>query len=72
MDKELFLIDLAEILEEDVVNESDVLADFEAWDSLSILSIIAYAQEHFKIQLKNQEIRDVETVGELISLIENK
>lgn len=72
MDKEKFLIDLADILEEEVVNESNVLAEFDAWDSLSILSIIAYAQEHFKIQLKNQEIRDVETVGELISLIENK
>ena len=72
MDKEKFLIDLADILEEEVVNESNVLAEFDAWDSLSILSIIAYAQEHFKIQLKNQEIRDVKTVGELISLIENK
>ena len=72
MDKEKFLIDLADILEEEVVNESNVLAEFDAWDSLSILSIIAYAQEHFKIQLKNQEIRDAETVGELISLIENK
>ncbi len=72
MDKEKFLIDLAEILEEDVVNENDVLAEFEAWDSLSILSIIAYAQEHYKKQLKNNEIRDLETVAELITLIEGK
>ena len=72
MDKEQFLIDLAEILEEDVVNENDVLAEFEAWDSLSILSIIAYAQEHYKKQLKNNEIRDLETVAELITLIEGK
>ena len=41
MDKEKFLVDLAEILEEETVKESDVLADFEAWDSLSILSISA-------------------------------
>ena len=72
MDKEQFLIDLAEILEENVVNENDVLAEFEAWDSLSILSIIAYAQEHYKKQLKNKEIRDLETVAELITLIEDK
>ena len=72
MDKEKFLTDLAEILEEDVVNENDVLAEFEAWDSLSILSIIAYAQEHYKKQLKNNEIRDLETVAELITLIEGK
>jgi acyl carrier protein len=72
MDKKQFLIDLAEILEEDVVNENDVLAEFEAWDSLSILSIIAYAQEHYKKQLKNNEIRDLKTVAELIALIEAK
>ncbi len=72
MDKEKFLIDLAEILEEDVVNENDVLAEFEAWDSLSILSIIAYAQEHYKKQLKSNEIRDLKSVAELITLIEGK
>lgn len=70
MDKEKFLEELAEILEEDMVNEKDVLADFDAWDSLSILSIIAYVQEHFKKQLKNSDIRELETVADLISLIE--
>lgn len=70
MDKEKFLEELAEILEEDMVNEKDVLADFDAWDSLSILSIIAYVQEHFKKQLRNSDIRELETVADLISLIE--
>ena len=69
MDKEQFLVDLAEILEEESVNEGDVLAEFDAWDSLSILSIIAYASEHFHKQLKNNEIRDLETVADLIALI---
>lgn len=72
MDKEKFLLDLAEILEEENVQENDVLEEFDAWDSLSILSIIAYVQEHFKKQLKNNEIRNLETVGELITLIESK
>lgn len=72
MNKEQFLIDLAEILEEEEVNANDVLNDFDAWDSLSILSIIAYAQEHYKMQLKNNEIRDLETVADLISFIESK
>lgn len=72
MNKDQFLLDLAEILEEESVNENDVLEQFDAWDSLTILSIIAYSQEHYKKQLKNNEIRDLETVGELISLIESK
>lgn len=72
MDKEKFLVDLAEILEEDAVKGSDVLADFEAWDSLSILSIISYVSETYKKQLKNDEIRSQETVEDLFSYIENK
>jgi acyl carrier protein len=72
MNKEQFLLDLAEILEEESVNENDVLADFDAWDSLSILSIIAYASEHYQKQLKNNEIRDLETVADLIKLIVEK
>ena len=72
MDKEKFLVDLAEILEEESVQESDVLADFEAWDSLSILSIISYVSDNYKKQLKNEEIRSQETVGDLFSYIDNK
>ena len=72
MNKEQFLIDLAEILEEDSVQESDVLKDFDAWDSLSILSILSYASEHYHIQLKNEDIRSQNTVGDLIHLIAGK
>ena len=72
MNKEKFLEDLAEILEEESVLESDVLADFEAWDSLSILSIISYVSENYKKQLKNEEIRSQKTVGDLFSYVDNK
>jgi len=72
MDKEKFLKDLAEILEEESVQEGDVLTDFEVWDSLSILSIISYVSENYKKQLKNEEIRSQKTVGDLFSYIDNK
>lgn len=72
MDKEKFFAELAEILEEEVVNESDVLSEYEAWDSLSILGIIAYASENLSITLNNKEIRDCETVADLVKLIESK
>ena len=32
---------LSEILEEETVNDTDVLEDFEYWDSLAILGIIS-------------------------------
>lgn len=72
MDKEKFLKDLAEILEEESVQEGDVLTDFEVWDSLSILSIISYVSENYKKQLKNEEIRSQKTVGDLFTYIDNK
>ena len=72
MEKEKFLTELAEILEEENVNEGDVLADFDAWDSLSMLGIIAYVSENLSITLNNKEIRDCKTVADLISLIESK
>lgn len=68
MDKEKILADLAEILEEDEVKESDVLKEFDAWDSLAILSIISYASDNFHKQLSNDDIRGVNTIGELIAL----
>ncbi len=72
MDKEKFFAELAEILEEEVVNESDVLSEYEAWDSLSILGIIAYASENLSVTLSNKEIRDCATVADLVKLIESK
>ena len=72
MNKEKFLEDLAEILEEESVQESDVLANFEAWDSLSILSIISYVSEAYNKQLKNEEIRSQVTVGDLFTYINDK
>lgn len=72
MDKEKFFAELAEILEEEVVNESDVLSEYEAWDSLSILGIIAYASENLSVTLNNKEIRGCKTVVDLVKLIESK
>lgn len=70
MNREKILADLAEILEEDEVRESDVLTDFDVWDSLSILSIIAYATDNFHKQLSNDEVRGAKTIGGLIALFE--
>lgn len=63
---------LAELLEVDQVEDTDVLADFECWDSLTILSIIAMASENYNVTLLAKEIADAKTVSGLISLIDNK
>lgn len=63
---------MAEILEVDSVNESDVLADFDCWDSLTVLSIIALADDNFHVSLSAVEINGSRTIGDLKKLIKDK
>lgn len=60
-----FLTEMAEILEEDAVTPADVLNDFESWDSLAVLSVIAMADSQFGVSLVAQDIKDAQTVGDL-------
>jgi len=70
MDK--FLEQIAEILDEEQVNLDDELIDFDVWDSLAQLSIIALADEEYGVTISATEIREAETVGGIKQLIENK
>ena len=69
---EQFLEQIAELLEEDAVKASDELKSFEAWDSLTILSIIAFADENYKVTLNAKEINESKTIGGLKELIDMK
>lgn len=60
---------LAELLEVDEVKDSDVLEDFECWDSLTILSIIAWASENYGKTLLAKDINKTKTVGGLLALL---
>ena len=63
---------MAEILEVNSVNESDVLVEFDCWDSLTVLSIIALADDSFKVSLSAAEINASKTIGDLKKLISDK
>jgi acyl carrier protein len=67
-----YLEQIAELLEEDTAKMSDELKSFEAWDSLTILSIIAFADENYKVTLNAKEINEAKTVGGLKELIASK
>lgn len=67
-----FLEQMAEIMEVDSVNTSDELTSFEAWDSLTTLSIIALADDEYKVSLTNAEIADAKTIEGLYNLILSK
>ena len=62
---------LAELLEVDVVRDEQTLEDFESWDSLTVLSIIALASENYNLVLRADEIREFKTVGNLVSKLKD-
>nr|WP_199156619.1 hypothetical protein [Pedobacter sp. ASV2] len=67
-----FLEQMAEIMEVDNVNPSDELTSFEAWDSLTTLSIIALADDEYHVSVTNAEIANAKTLEGLHQLILSK
>ena len=63
---------IAEILEVDSVTMEDELSSFDVWDSLTILSIIAYCDSEFKVALSADDINNSDTVGGLKELVRSK
>jgi acyl carrier protein len=72
MDKNKFYEQLAKILDTEEVKPEDVLKDFEAWDSLAILSVLAMADSTYGASIKAEEIRSVKIAEELANLVEAK
>jgi acyl carrier protein len=72
MDKIKFYEQLSEILDVEQVKPEDVLKDFEAWDSLAILSVLAMADLKYGVSIKAEEIRSVVTAADLASMVEAK
>jgi acyl carrier protein len=63
---------LAEVFEVESVSPGDVLQQFECWDSLTILSILALADSHYKVSLTAAEVINCVTVENLVNLIQAK
>lgn len=66
-----FYQQLSDIFEEEVDSET-VLKDLEAYDSLSILSIIAMADKTYKSTITAADVRSVTTAAQLKDMIEKK
>ena len=69
MNKADFLVELEDILQrEEACAETDVLADYEEWDSLSKMAVMAFYNKEFGIKIALNELKDLETVSDLIKL----
>jgi acyl carrier protein len=63
---------MSEILEVDIVNSEDELATFECWDSLTILSIIAFTDQKYHVSLSAADVVGAKTIGGLKEMINKK
>lgn len=70
MKKATFIKELPDVLEidEELTEESN-LRDFKEYDSLAVLSLVAFIDEKFGMSLSSDELAEVATVRSLIELI---
>lgn len=66
------LNEIAEILEVEIdeLSENSVLENFETWDSVAVLSIIAVMNEKFNKFPTAAEIKSYITVGDIVKMME--
>ena len=72
MNRPEFYQRLAEILDVEEVKADDTLKDFDEWDSLSVLSVLAMADSKYGVAIRADEIRSVVTAADLAGLVEAK
>lgn len=56
-------------LDENTLTPSTVLDDIEEWDSIAVLSLIALLDDEFDIEIKGSEIREFETVADILNVM---
>ncbi len=66
----LALIEECMDLEEDTLKPEDILSDFDEWDSVTALSIIAMMDEQFHKTLTGSDIKNAKTVSDILGLME--
>ncbi|WP_196891999.1 acyl carrier protein [Aureivirga marina] len=66
---EEFLEKISEILEVESVNLSDNLEDFDEWDSLTSLSLIAMIDSDYNISVTNDDIREFKTIEDVCNFV---
>ncbi len=63
---------MAELLEVDSVSAQDEITSFEAWDSLTSLSIIAMTDDEYSVTISAQDILNAKTIEGLYQLIQSR
>lgn len=57
-------------IEPEDINESDILADLDCWDSMTKLSIIVMFDDEFGKKITSDDIKKFVTVGDILNSME--
>lgn len=69
MKKNEFLVELEDILQrEEPCQENDILEEYDEWDSLSKMSVMAYFKKNFNVEISLNDLKDIKLVSDLINL----
>ncbi len=72
--EEKFTEQLKEILEMEgqEINLTDNFRDYDNWDSLANLSVIAMLDDEFGVYIETNDFRKLITVGDLLNEVKNR
>ena len=59
-------------IEKELLSDSKPIKDVEEWDSMAIMSFIAFTEENFGIVLEGDQVQKAKTFGELFDLLGDK
>lgn len=69
MKKEEFLTELEDVLQrEEPCSENDILDDYDEWDSLAKMAVMAYYKKMFGIEIGLNDFNNIKSVSDLIKL----
>jgi acyl carrier protein len=56
-------------IEDRTISESDNFRDYDEWDSLTLLSVIAMIDEEFGVIIESNDFKKLVTVGDIYNYI---
>ena len=66
MSKEEFLIEMQDVLQTEVELTMDTILDnLDEWDSLSMMSTVAFLGKNFGVSLKLADFKEMNTIGDI-------
>lgn len=65
-------IEMADVLEIDTIDDNTKLESLDAWDSLAKLSILAFIDSEYNVNLSTDDIADVKNISDLKSIVNSK